>query len=179
MKRRILKFNMYQPEKYSIAVKTGDGLFQRYSIKRTKSGDVYFSFLGCKSKNNVHNSLHASGEFHHKINNKKIFKKNTQQPNVKFRGTENIVYTSLNTKDAQGINKQYDSSKFTDVMEISESLVNIDFGKQLSVDLIEPDAKPWPSTCPYANIIQQQIFKLSIPWIVVSLFQISQEPLKK
>jgi len=168
----------HYPEKYSIAVRTVDGLFQRFLIRRSKSGNVYFNFLGSKPEYNPHISYHQSGASHNKFFDQKIWQKSKQQLSVNFRGTENVAYTHINSKDALAINMLCDYSKFTDVMEIPESLVNIEFGQQLSVDLIEPDTEPWPSTYPYAKIIQQQIFRQNIPWIAVSLFKMSLEVIK-
>ena len=166
--------NQY-PEKYSIAVKDNDGLFQRFSIVRSKAGDIYFNFLGSEPEHNPHISYHQSGATHNKFYNHKIFKNNKQRPNLNFRDTENIVYTCINYKDAMAINMLCVASEFTDVMEIDATLINSEFGKQLSVDLIDPNTKPWPSTYPYSKILKQQIFKQNIPWISVSIFEVSLE----
>ena len=56
-------------------------------------------------------------------------------------------------------------------------LNNEKFRLLLSVDLIEPDAKPWTSVSPYVKIFQQKTFKDSTPWIIVSVYQMSILPI--
>src|SRR5258708_23613988 len=152
-------------ENISISIRNSIGLFQRFTIVRSNKGDIYFNYLGSEPENNTHSTYHQCGVYHHKSYGYKIFEKSKQRPNSNFVGTESIANTKITGKDARSINMQCKLSDFTGVMEIPQNLVNTSQGKQISIDLVEPNQKPWPSTNPYAKVIAQQIFKTHSPWI--------------
>jgi len=176
MEISFLPFMKYHTEKYCIAVRTKMELLQRYSITRSVEGDVYFNFLGSEPEHAPHNSKHASGISHHKSYGHKIFVKSGQKPNADYKGAETIASTSISSTDTEAIHLICNPSEYSEIMEIPESLVSSGQAKLLSVDIVEPGEKPWVSTDQHSRVLRQKIFKQQVPWIVVSLYEMSLIP---
>lgn len=169
--------NDLYPRKYAVATKYSDILYLLFEIKRYKSGDIYIHFNKHSRKDRPHSTYHATGQVHYKRYNIKLFPPRFKQPpNEKFCGTETIITTSVRKEDGRVWNKLCLTCKYQDIMEINDNIIIPEFGYQFIVDLVEPDTKPWVSTYPYARVIQQQIFKDNIPWIVASLYEMSMTP---
>ena len=168
------------PEKYAIAIRDSDKLFLMFNINRSATGDVYVNFNDRDTKHKPHSSYHASGELHHKSYNKKVFPlRKKQTPTSSFTGTETIITTSIRKGDARAWNVKFNSDDYTGTMEIPDKIITPEFGYQFSVELVEPGVTPWISKYQYARVIQQQIFKQGVPWIVASLYEVGKVPFHK
>lgn len=168
------------PESYAIAVRDAGELFLMFSINRDAAGDVYVNFNKRDNKHKPHSSYHASGQLHHKSYgsyNSPIRK--YQPPNDKFSGSEPIITTSIRKGDARAWGILCKPKDYTEVMEIEDKIITPKFGYQFLVELVELRVTSWISTYPYAKIIQQKIFKKSVPWIVASLYEMSLTRFKK
>ena len=164
-------------ESYAIAVRDDGKLFLMLTINRDTGGDVYVNFNERDNKHKPHSSYHASGQLHHKSYGSYNFPiRKKQQPKGKFSGSESIITTSIRKGDARAWNVPCKQNNYLEVMEIADEIITPEFGYQFSVELVEPKGVPWISTYPYARIIQQKIFKKSIPWIAASLYEMSQVP---
>lgn len=161
------------PEKYAIAIRDSGDLFLMFSICRSAKGDVYVNFNKRDTKHDPHSSYHVSGELHHKGYNKILLPiRDKQTPTSSFKGTETIITTSIRKGDARAWNVLINPEDYTGIMEIPDKIITPVFGYQFSVELVEPGLTPWVSEYQYARVIQQQIFKQGVPWIVASLYDV-------
>ena len=129
-----------------------------------------------------HTSYHASGEYHHRINDtkkqkkdrQKIQEKQRQQPDKNFSGTENLIRTAIEIDDHSKINIPCKESEFQGLFEIPiTDLKPRPRLIQLSVDLVEPNEKP--VLPPRAITIREADFQDSVPWILCTLFDIDSD----
>ena len=164
-------------EKYAIGIRDSGDLFLMFSIRRGVEGDVYVNFNDRDTKHKPHSSYHVSGQLHHKGYNKILFPiRKKQTPTMSFTGSETIITTSLKKGDARAWNIKFNPGDYTGIMEIQDKIITPEFGYQFSVELVEPGVTPWISKYRYGKVIQQQIFKQGTPWIVASLYEMSEVP---
>jgi len=80
----------------------------------------------------------------------------------------------LKKGEGRAWNRTCTLSEYNAIMEIDDAIL-VPEGYQLIFELVEPKAIPWVSTYSYARIIQQHFFKVkgNIPWIVVSLYEMT------
>lgn len=172
--------NKQFPERYAIGIRDSGDLFLMFVINRSATGDIYVNFNRRDSDHKPHSSYHASGQLHHKGYNKKLFPmKKKQTPTSSFTGSETIITTSIRKGDARAWNVPCEPGDYDEIMEIADNIITPEFGYQFLVELVEPEGIPWVSTYSYARVIQQQIFKQGVPWIVASLYEMSGVPFQK
>lgn len=172
--RNLKSVSKSYPEKYAIAVRDSGDLFLIFEINRSSKGDVYVNFNDRDSKHMPHSSYHASGQLHHKSYNRKLFPPIQKQPLIgTFTGSGGVITTSIQRGDARAWNSTCIPTNYQEIMEIKDEIITPEFGYQVFFELIEPNTKPWVSTYPYANIVQQHLFKDNSPWIVVSLYEMT------
>lgn len=167
-------------EQYAVIIKDTDELFLFLSINRSKQGDVYVNFHEHHPNHKPHSSYHASGQLHHKSWKHYSFPiRKHQKPDSSFKDSESIIVTSIRKGDGKAWNIKCDPIEYTDSMIIRDEIITPEFGFQFNVEIVEPGKQPWSSTYPYIQMIQQHVFDKNSPWIVASLYQMFESPVKK
>lgn len=165
--------NHNQKHVYAIAVRDGKELFLFLSICRDQQGNVYVNFPRDYEPDwKPHSSFHASGQHHQKSFGRKEFVRHRQKPDVNFRGVENVVTTGIASDEPRALNIPCQSASFEGVFEILLSDLRPEKYRTLvSVDVSEPHGNP--IITPGANVIRQAVFRDTVPWILVTLFDTS------
>jgi hypothetical protein len=166
-----LKATQKKDRHIAIAVRDGADLFVFLTIRRGPEGDVYVNNPRTDPNWKPHTSYHASGQHHHKsFGHKGALVRLRQKPDASFLGTENVVTQGIASDDPREINWPCEVKDYDDVVEIPVSeLRPEEYRTALSVDITDTQGEPIVTVG--ARIIQQAIFKDTVPWIVVTLFE--------
>jgi hypothetical protein len=118
---------------------------------------------------NPHTSYHADGQLHHKSFGKYAVQVVYRpKPNRHFRGTEQILTTSITAKAARAL-PLCDVEHFNKVFKISiDKLDALNHTVGVVVDLVQPGCSG--STLWGGSRIRQQTFTDGRPWIVIGLW---------
>jgi hypothetical protein len=159
---------------FAVAIRDGKDLFLWIRIRRAVDGDLYYATPTGRpgpewKKWNPHGSLHKDGHSHHKSFGQKIFPKKGQRPDSNFKGTVNWISLPTASREPRAFGVICDPAKFSEVMEVPVSILSPKtYETYVSIDLTEPDGSPSINTSD-GQILAQQRFKDSIPWILVSV----------
>ena len=110
---------------------------------------------------NPHASYHLDGTFHHKSDGRTFAERKYQRLDQPFTGTETLGgWAGHGPKSVGAV---CDPGVFAGVVELPSGVLGPRDGTVL-VDLVEPNCDPisWPG-----ELVQQEIFKDSEPWIVI------------
>jgi hypothetical protein len=111
----------------------------------------------------VHNSYHLDGTKHMKSHGRKMcFPQRGQPLTGTFRGTEHL--RAFGGHGPKTVGAICDPNAFSGVMEVPPRVLGPRTGTVI-VDLVEPNCDPisWP------NVVQQQTFLDTTPWIVIRI----------
>src|SRR5687768_685268 len=108
---------MSRPAKYAIAIEDSGQFFLLLDITVSRDGDVYVNFNEHHPNHKPHSSYHASGQRHHKSGGQMVLpKKNLQSPNQFFKGSENVITTSVRRGEGRAWNIICDEQLYSKVM---------------------------------------------------------------
>jgi hypothetical protein len=158
---------------FAVAIRDGKDLFLWFRIRRAIQGDIYYMIPTGRSgaewkKWNPHGSQHKDGRYHNKSFGQKIFPRQRQKPDSKFKGTETMVIRPTAAHEPRAFGVTCDPAEFLDVMEVPASLLSAETYKtHISIDLTEPGSQP--IITPGSQVLAQHAFKDAIPLILVSV----------
>jgi hypothetical protein len=159
---------------YAVAIRDGDELWLFCRINRTVTGDVYVAPLRPDPNWNPHVSYHASGQYHVKNYALPYHVSHWQKPDANSLGTHNLSTMGIASHEPRITNAPCKVEDYTEVFEIPISELRPEqYRTFVSLDLTEPSGQP--IITPGAKILRQAIFQDSIPWIMVTLFDTSQD----
>jgi hypothetical protein len=159
---------------FAVAVRDGDDLFLWIRIRRSKTGEIFYTFPTGRTDSewrrwDPHGSLHKDGRFHHKSFNKKIMPSKRQKPDANFKGTEQLVTRPIASDEPRAFNVPCDPTQFSEVMEVPVGqLSSKRYETNVAIDVTEPGGQP--IITPGARILAQRVFDDAIPWILVTVF---------
>jgi hypothetical protein len=154
---------------YAIAVRDRSDLFLFAIVRRARRGDVYvhYSHTHFGPDWDGHNSYHVSGQRHGKSYGRKFLVTQRQPLDANFRGTEQVVETSISSSAARAIGVHCRVEKFDDIFEIPITDLRSGPNMRLSVNLTIGEPIPFIM----GETIQQKSFP-GLPQIVVTLYDL-------
>ena len=159
---------------YAVAVRDGHELFLFCRVNRSVTGDVYVVPPRPDPNWNPHVSYHASGQYHVKNSAQPYHVSHWQKPDATFLGTHNMGTMGIASHEIRITNAPCKVEDYTEVFEIPIGELSPEIHRTfVSLDLMEPSGEP--IITPGGKILRQTIFQDSIPWIVVTLFDTSQD----
>jgi hypothetical protein len=159
---------------FAVAVRDGKDLFLWIRIRRSAKRELFYMIPTGRDDDdwkewNPHGSLHKDGSFHHKSFDQKIFPKKVQKPDPSFKGSLNMITRPIASHEPRAFGVTCDPAKFSEVMEVPVSMLSPKkYETQVSIDVTEPGGPPSINTSD-GQILAQQAFKDSSPWILVSV----------
>lgn len=151
--------------RYAVAVREGSVLWLTLWIRRSRKGEFFVIVPRADRAWDPHTSYHLDGTFHMKSLGYKVCSPQKRQPLTgTFRGTVNLgTYMGHGPKSVGAI---CDPNAFCGVVEVPPGVLGPRNGGVV-VDLVEPGCEPLsvPNT-----IIQQEVFRDILPWIVIRIF---------
>ena len=165
---------MRADQNFAVAIRDRTDLFLWLRIRRGPQGDVYVIHPTGRTdreykKWNPHESHHRDGRVHHKSFDKKLLAKQSQKPDLDYKGTENLITRPIARGEPRAFGVLCNKGDFYQTMEVQGStLSSKKYETYVSVDLTEPGGQPL--LIPGAKITAQQIFDDSIPYIVVTFY---------
>jgi hypothetical protein len=159
---------------FAVAVRDGKDLFLWIRVRRTAAGDIYYMFPSGRKeaewkKWNPHGSLHESGQLHHKSFNKKMAEKRVAKPDFDFKGSLNLVTRPISAEEPRAFGVFCNPVEFSEIMEIPVSILSSKkYETSVSIDVTEPHGSTSLNTSE-GQIVQQQTFSDSTPWIIASV----------
>jgi hypothetical protein len=145
--------------KIAVAVRDGEQLLLAMTVRRDHKGDVYVIYP--RQERNPHASYHRDGTFHHKSDNHAMMSKQRQPLTSAFKGCEHMgMFLGHGPKTTGAI---CNPANFSEVIEIAPGILGPRDG-YVAVDLVGPGCDPSELFNP---VTHAQVFKDSIPWIVV------------
>jgi hypothetical protein len=164
--------NLNQSRMYAVAVRDGHELFLCCRIRRTVTGDVYVLPPRPDPDWNPHVSYHASGHSHVRHDDHPYHVSHWQEPDANFQRTRHMSTMGIAAGEPRLTNSPCKVEDYAEVFEISVSELRSEmYRTMLSVDLTE--SRGQPIIAPGARILRQVIFQDSMPWIMVTLFDLS------
>jgi hypothetical protein len=156
---------------YAVAVREGINLWLILWIRTSQKGEIFIlipqSYLIPQGnrKWDPHTSYHSDGTLHWKSFGKARRSRKCQPLTAAFQGTEELLRIGgFEPKEVGAICKPTD---FTRVVEVPPGVLGLRDGTVV-VDLVEPNNEPSPfSSTP---LVRQEVFKETIPWIMVRVF---------
>lgn len=163
--------NQNQKRMYAVAVRDGEEPFLFLSICRGPQGDVYVNFPRDQEPDmKPHSSYQASGQHHQKSFGHKAMVRQRQKPDANFRGTVNVVTIGIASDETRAIQTPCQKAAFKEVFEIPISNLRSEkYRTMISVDTTEAGGSP--IITPGAKVILQDVYKDTVPWIQVTLFE--------
>jgi hypothetical protein len=154
---------------YAVAVRDGHELLLFCRIRRTVTGDVYVLPPRPDPNWNPHVTYHASGHSQAKPDNPPYHVSHWQRPDPHFQRTRPMSIMGITAGEPRLSNVPCKVEDYVEVFEISVSDLRPEMGRTvLSVNLAEPGGQP--IIAPGARTLRQATFQDSIPWIMVTLF---------
>ena len=149
--------------RYAVVVREGSDLWLTLWVRRSPKPE-FFVFMPRSDRGwDPHASYHRNGTLHQKSFGHKFGSQKRQCLTGAFRGTEHLgAYMGHGPKGAGAI---CDPIDFSGVVEVAPGVLGPRSGS-IVVDLVEPGWQPlaWP-----ANVVQQQVFRDTVPWVVITV----------
>jgi hypothetical protein len=159
---------------YAVAVRDGRELYLFCCINRSVTGDVYVAPPRPDPSWNAHVSYHASTQYHVKNHAQLYHASHWQRPDATFLGTHNMSTIGIAAHEPRRTNAPCRAEDYTEVFEIPVGELSPETHRTfVSLDLMEPGGQP--VIPPGAKILRQSIFRDSVPWIVLTLFETSPD----
>ena len=146
--------------RYAVAVREGSNLWLTLWVRRSKKGEFFVMVPRNKPGWDVHTSYHLNGTLHMKSHGRKRISKKLQPLTGTFRGTEHLgADFGAGPKSVGAI---CDPAAFSGVVKVAPGVLGPGHGSVV-VDLVEPGCAPLP----WSNVVQQEVFRDIIPWVVI------------
>jgi hypothetical protein len=166
----LMKLGLPGEHLYAVALREGSDLWLTLWVKRSKKGE-YFVFNPSADRDwNPHTSYHLDGTFHMKSHGRTVHRQKRQPLAGTFRGNEPLG--SYAGHGPKGVGAICDPSAFSGVVEVSPGVLGPRHGT-VAVDLVAPRCEPMPLFQP---VVQQSIFRDTVPWIVIRVASNSHPP---
>jgi hypothetical protein len=148
--------------RYAVAVRENSNLWLTLWVRRSKKGE-FFVMVPRKDRGwDPHASYHLDGTFHQKSHGQKGISQKLQPLTGTFRGTEHLWgYGGHGPKRVGAVCNPAD---FSGVVEVAPGILGPRDG-DVVIDLVEPGCQP----IPWSNVVQQEIFRDLIPWVVIRI----------
>jgi len=153
---------------YAVAVEDEAGLWLTLWVRRSPKSEYFVMIPRLDGEWNPHASWHVDGGFHHKTYDHRIVRQERQRPDASFKGSENMILTPV-TADARVVGAVCDRSQFDGMLVVSASGLGGVQRHHVSVDLDE--VGHYEVSQPGNRLVHQRVFKSSVPWIVVTLWE--------
>ncbi len=151
--------------RYAVAVRDGSDLWLTMWVKRSPKPEYFVLIPRSDTEWDAHTSYHYDGTFHSKSFGHKAPLPRRQPLSEPFRGTEHLgVYQGHGPR---GVGAICDPEAFSGVVVVEPGVLGPRDGGVL-VDLIEPGCEP-TSQFSFAHIVKQEIFRETVPWIVIRI----------
>src|SRR5262245_14466669 len=148
--------------RYAVAVREGSDLWLTLWVKRSKKGE-FFVLVPRKDPGwDVHTSYHLDGTLHMKSFGGKRMSKKLQPLTGTFRGTEHLGGNAGH--GPKHVGAICDPADLSGGVEVAPGLLGPRDG-DVVVDLIEPGCHP----IPWPNVVQQEVFRDAVPWVVIRI----------
>jgi hypothetical protein len=161
---------------FAVAIRDAEDLFLWIRIRRSRRGDIYYMFPTGRSgpewkKWNPHGSHHKDGRSHHKSFDRKMLSQRRQKPDSHFKGTECLIARPIARNEPRAFGEICNPTEFAEVMQVPATILsNETYKTYTSIHLTEPGRSV---TDPGVEVLAQRTFDDSIPWIVVSVYSIT------
>jgi hypothetical protein len=149
--------------RYAVAVREGSDLWLTLWVRCSPKGEFFVMVPRANHQGwDPHTSYHLNGMRHMKSFGHKFASQQRQPLTGAFRGTENLgSYVGHGPKDVGAI---CDPTTFSGVVEVAPGVLGPRDGAVV-VDLVEPGCEPMP----WPNVIRQEVFRDTVPRIVIRI----------
>jgi hypothetical protein len=153
---------------YAVAVRDVSDLWLALWVKRSARCEYFVMFPRDKPGWDPHASYHRDGRLHQKSHDQKMLVSQRQIPGPGFKGTEQMLTTTLDLESVCAVKALCDPAQFTGVLEISGGILH-QGGHTVAVDLTEANgsalAQPW------SQIVMQKRFSEAIPEVLLTVWR--------
>lgn len=153
---------------YAAAVRDGSDLWLALWVKRNPKGDYFVMFPRDEPGWDPHASYHRDGRLHQKSHDRKMIVLQRQVPGPGFKGTEQMLTTTLDLESVRAVKALCDPSQFTGVLEIPGEILH-QGGHTVAIDLTEANgsalAQPW------SKIVIQRRFSDAVPEVLLTAWR--------
>jgi hypothetical protein len=148
--------------RYAVAVRDGSDLWLTLWVKRSPKPE-FFVFIPRGDRGwDPHASYHLDGTLHQKSFDQKFVSQKRQPLTGAFRGTAHLgAYMG---HDPKGVGAICDLTAFSGVVEVAPGVLGPRRGSVI-VDLVQPGCQPMPCN----NVIQHEVFRDSLPQVVIRI----------
>ena len=153
---------------YAVAIEDDAGLWLTLWVRRSSKPGYFVMIPRRDGEWNPHASWHVDGGFHHKTYDHRIVRQERQRPDASFKGSENMIMTPV-TADARLVGAVCDRSQFDGLLVVAVSGLGAGQHHHVSVDLAQ--AGHCEVSQPGNRLVDQRVFKGSVPWVVVTLWE--------
>ena len=153
---------------YAVAVEDEAGLWLTLWVRRSPKSEYFVMIPRRDGEWNPHVSWHVDGGFHHKTYDHRIVRQERQRPDASFRGSENMILTPV-TADPRVVGAMCDRSQFDGLLVVPASGLGARQRHHVSIDLAQTGH--CEVSQPGNRLVDQRVFKGSVPWIVVTLWE--------
>jgi len=151
--------------RYAVAVREGSDLWLTLWVRRSRKGEFFIMVPRGDRAWNPHTSYHLDGTLHLKSHDHTVLPPIKRQPLTgTFRGTEHLgVHSGHGPKS---VGATCDPTAFSGVVEVLPGVLGPRDG-WVAVDLVEPGCEPMH--VPWAQIVQREVFRDILPWVVITV----------
>lgn len=153
---------------YAVVVSDGSDLWLSLWVKRNAQSDYFVLFPRDEPGWNPHASYHRDGRFYQKSYNGKMMFQQRQVPGPGFKGTEQMLTTTIDVESARAVKALCDCTQCNGVLEVPERILHPG-DHTVSVDLTEVNGSPVIQPC--SELVMQQRFSGAVPQIVITLWK--------
>lgn len=162
----LMKLKPVQDEyRYAVAVREGSNLWLTLWVRRSPKGEIFVMLPRGDRDWDPHTSYHLDGTLHSKSFGSAMHSQKRQPLTGAFRGT--VQFPGVGGFGPKRVGAICDPTAFAGVVEIAPGVLGPRDGTVV-IDLVEPNCEPMPFSS--APLVRQEVFKETIPWIVVRVF---------
>ncbi len=158
---------------YAVAVRDASDLWLSLWVKRNSKSDYFVMFPRDEPGWDPHASYHRDGRLHQKSNDRKMLVFQRQIPGPGFKGTEQMLTTTLDLESVRAVKARCDRSQFTGVLETPGEIL-LQGGHTIAVDLTEANGSALAQ--PGSQIVCERRFSDAIPEVLLTIWRHASEP---
>jgi hypothetical protein len=149
--------------RYAVAFREGPALWLTLWVRRSRKGEFFVMIPRGDADWDVHTSYHLDGTLHLKSHGRTVLPPQKRQPLTGvFRGTEHLGNSMGHSPKSVGA--VCNRTAFSGVVEVVPGVLGPLHGGVI-VDLVEPGCEP----IPWPNVVQQEVFRDIVPWVVIRI----------
>jgi hypothetical protein len=158
---------------YALAVRD-DQLYLILRVRRKANGEIFHMFPRENREGwDPHGSYYKDGKHHQKSFDHKIFSRQGPKPDPDFKGSINLVTTSIMAGEHKAINVICQPSEFDQVFEMSAHEISGDQDRQTTISLDITSPGVLSNIIGGARVVRSWTLKDVIPWIVLTVYEFS------